>query len=142
MLKTEVKYKFYVSRIDNSPILKFSFTYYGHYFYRNMNLRWDEEWEEYLFKKFNNDQVGIEEKDFLKSITYKMGLYSLSIEDIIFVFDRLNLETIIRDLVIGIIESYNEKHQSKIKHKKDILHLKNLATKDYKILSITEEMLK
>lgn len=107
-----------------------------------MNLRWDEEWEEYLFKKFNNDQVGIEEKDFLRSIKYKMGLYGLSIEDIIFVFDRLNLETIIRDLVIGIIESYNKQHQSKIKYKKDILHLKNLATKDYKILSITEEMLK
>ena len=141
-MEVKVKYKFYVSRIDNSPILKFSFTYYGHWFYRNMNLKWDEDWEEYLFKKFNNDQVGIKEKVFLRSIKYKMGLYGLSIEDMVFIFDRLSLETIIRDWVINIIESYNEKHQLKIKHKKDILYLKNLATKDYKILNIAEETLK
>lgn len=140
-MEIKVKYKFYVD-INEFPILRFSFTYYGRWFYRNMNLKNDDDWKRYLFWKFdynNNNNVGCKEKDFLETIRYKIGL---SIEDIIFVFDRLNLETIIRDLVMNIIETYDKEHQSKIKHKKDMLHLKSLATKDYKILSITEEMLK
>lgn len=137
-MEIKVKYKFYVT-IDEFPILKFSFTYYGHWFYRNMNLKTDGDWERYLFWKFDNDDVGYKERDFLETIRYKTDL---SIEDIVFVFTRLNLETIIRDLVIDIIETYNKEHQSKIKHKKDMLYLKNLTTKNCKTLSITDEVLK
>ena len=134
----KVKYKFYVT-IDEFPILKFSFIYYGHWFYRNMNLKTDGDWERYLFWKFDNDDVGYKERDFLETIRYKTDL---SIEDIVFVFNILNLEIIIRDLVADIIETYNKEHQSKIKHKKDMLYLKNLTTKDYRTLSITDEVLK
>lgn len=134
----KVKYKFYVT-IDEFPILKFSFTYYGHWFYRNMNLKTDGDWERYLFWKFDNDDVGCEERNFLETLRYKTDL---SIEDIVFVFNRLNLETIIRDLVIDIIETYNKEHQSKITHKKYMLYLKNLTTKNCKTLSITDEVLR
>lgn len=41
-MEIKVKYKFYVD-INEFPILRFYFTYYGRWFYRNMNLKNDDD---------------------------------------------------------------------------------------------------